>query len=47
VQVPTPYSAGTFFGFMSTAMVCIVSILTNTMQKTHEVGLYTMHSLDL
>lgn len=31
-----------FFGFMSTAMVCVVSILTNTMQKTHELTSFQM-----
>lgn len=27
---------------MSTAMVCVVSILTNTMQKTHELSSFQM-----
>ena len=33
---------GTFFGFGSTALVCVVSILTNTMQKTHDMSSFQM-----
>ena len=33
---------GTFFGVMSTGMVCVVSILTNTMQKAHDVNSFQM-----
>ena len=42
VHIGAPCPSGTFFGFMSTALVCVVSILTNTMQKTHEVSSFQM-----
>jgi|AntAceMinimDraft_11_1070367.scaffolds.fasta_scaffold116998_1 uncharacterized membrane protein YiaA len=33
---------GAFFGVASTACVCFVTVLTNTMQKTHELTSFQM-----